>query len=57
MLLLGFERGLTAYDLWIAGMMREDNPSRAIFAHVATSERQYALYGKPLTANRTQEGT
>ena len=52
LLLTGFERSLSTYDIWCAATMREDNPSRRVFAQVATSEHWYALYSKRLEGAR-----
>lgn len=48
LLLTGFERSLSTYDIWCAATMREDNPSRRVFSQVAISEHWYALYSKRL---------
>lgn len=52
LLLTGFERSLNTYDIWCAATMREDNPSRLVFADVATAEHWYALYSKRLEGLR-----
>ena len=51
MALLGFERGMPAYDIWIAALIRTDNnASRRVFESVAVGQREYALYSKQLEA-------
>lgn len=52
LLLTGFERSLSTYDIWCAATIREDNTSRRVFADVATAEHWYALYAKRLEGLR-----
>ncbi len=36
------------YDTWFGAMIREDNPSRKLYATIAEGERVYGLYARPL---------
>ena len=48
MLLAGWDRSQSRYDLWYAALIREDNSSRRAFEFFQTAERWYGLYRKPL---------
>ena len=51
------ERGVGRYDCWVGAMIRADNPSRRFGAAHMDFEREYALYGQPLTSVPTRGGS